>query len=44
MVEDSAKDFGHLFPGLTPVPMKQLSESYEKTIEKNISGQILKVY
>ncbi|GAA4787187.1 short chain dehydrogenase [Olivibacter ginsenosidimutans] len=44
MIEDSVKEFGHLFPGLKAVSMNELIEAYEKTIEQNISGQILKVY
>lgn len=44
MVEDSVKDFGRLFSGLAPVSMKQLTEAYERTIEENITGQIIRVY
>ncbi|ASZ09864.1 hypothetical protein CK934_02155 [Chitinophaga sp. MD30] len=44
MAEDSAKDFGYLFPNLTPVSMKDLTDAYEKTVEEKITGQILRVY
>lgn len=44
MAEDSAKDFGYLFPSLTPVSMTDLTAAYEKTIEEKITGQILRVY
>lgn len=44
MVEDSVADFGHLFPELKAVSMNQLVDAYEKTINENITGQILRVY
>jgi len=44
MIEDSVKDFGHLFAGLKPVSMSSLIAAYESTIKANINGQIIKVY
>lgn len=44
LVEDSVKDFGHLFPGLQPVSMDRIVKAFTKTIEDNINGQILRVY
>ncbi|NIG54698.1 short chain dehydrogenase [Chitinophaga sp. Cy-1792] len=44
MAEDSAADYGHLFPGLKPVSMQALVDAYEKTINEDITGQILRVY
>ncbi|MCW3466450.1 short chain dehydrogenase [Chitinophaga nivalis] len=44
MVEDSAKDFGHLFPGLQPVSMQAITDAYRKSIYENNTGQLIKVY
>ena len=44
IAEDSAKDFGHLFPGLKPVSMEALSDAYYRCIFENITGQIIRVY
>lgn len=44
MVEDSAKDFGYLFPGLQAVSMGKIVDAYVKTVEESINGQIVRVY
>jgi NAD(P)-dependent dehydrogenase (short-subunit alcohol dehydrogenase family) len=44
MIEDSVKDFGHLFPGLQPVSMKRIVDAFVKTVEDSINGQVLRVY
>ncbi|MGS2762385.1 short chain dehydrogenase [Sinomicrobium sp. M5D2P9] len=44
MVEDSAKDFGHLFPGLKPVSMEKIANAYVNAIENNNTGEVLRVY
>jgi NAD(P)-dependent dehydrogenase (short-subunit alcohol dehydrogenase family) len=44
MVEDSVKDFGHLFPGLQPVSMERVVKAFAGSVENNITGQILRVY
>lgn len=44
MIEDSAKDFGHLFPGLEAVSMERIINAFTSTIEDNLNGQILRVY
>lgn len=44
MAEDSAADYGHLFPGLNVVSMKDLVAAYDTSINEPITGQILRVY
>jgi NAD(P)-dependent dehydrogenase (short-subunit alcohol dehydrogenase family) len=44
MAEDSAREYAHLFPGMPAVPMHKLTAAYTKTINENITGQILRVY
>ena len=44
MVEDSVKDFGHLFPNLQPVSMERIVNAFTESVETNITGQILRVY
>jgi len=44
MVADSTKDFGHLFPGLKPVPMDRLLEAYVGAVEGRETGGIARVY
>jgi hypothetical protein len=44
LIEDSVKDFGHLFPGLQPVSMNRIIKAFTKTVEDTMSGQILRVY
>jgi NAD(P)-dependent dehydrogenase (short-subunit alcohol dehydrogenase family) len=44
LIEDSVKDFGHLFPGLQPVSMDRIVKAFTKTVEDTVSGQILRVY
>jgi NAD(P)-dependent dehydrogenase (short-subunit alcohol dehydrogenase family) len=44
LAEDSAKEYGHLFPGMPAVAMNKLTAAYAKTIEDNFNGQILRVY
>jgi NAD(P)-dependent dehydrogenase (short-subunit alcohol dehydrogenase family) len=44
MVEDSVKDFGHLFPGLHPVSMDRVVKAFADSVENNITGQVLRVY
>lgn len=44
MAEDSAKDYGHLFPGLNAVPMQQLVDAYVQSVESTDSGVIYRVY
>lgn len=44
MVADSVDDFGHLFPGMQPVDMAALVETYVSCVEGNGSGEILRMY
>ena len=44
MVEDSAKDYGHLFPDLRPVLMTDITKAYLDSLSTNITGQIFRVY
>ena len=44
MVEDSAKDYGHLFPGLRPIPMTEITDAYLQCLNTDITGKILRVY
>ncbi|MGN8068158.1 short chain dehydrogenase [Mucilaginibacter sp. SG564] len=44
MVEDSAKDYGHLFPGLRAIPMTEITDAYLQCLNTNITGKILRVY
>jgi len=44
LVEDSVKDFGHLFPSLQPVSMERVVAAFRETVESKITGQILRVY
>jgi NAD(P)-dependent dehydrogenase (short-subunit alcohol dehydrogenase family) len=44
MVEDSAKDYGYLFPGLRAVPMGEITQAYLQCLNTNITGKIFRVY
>ncbi|MGV6871990.1 short chain dehydrogenase [Pseudochelatococcus sp. B33] len=44
MVADSIKDFGHLFPGMTPVPMDRLIEAYVGCVEGSETGGVIRMY
>ena len=44
LVEASADDLGHLFPGHIPVSMDRVLEAYEKCIEGDLNGEVVKVY
>jgi hypothetical protein len=44
MVADSAGDFGHLFPGMEPVPMNRLTEAYISCVEGSRTGEIVRIY
>lgn len=44
LIEDSVKDFGHLFPGLEPVSMDRIVSAFVETVDNKNTGQILRVY
>lgn len=44
IIEDSVKDSGPVFPGLRPVAMNGVVDAYVKSIESDISGNIIRVY
>ena len=44
MVEDSADRFADIFPGLTPVPMDELTAYYRDLIEGSETGRIVRAY
>jgi NAD(P)-dependent dehydrogenase (short-subunit alcohol dehydrogenase family) len=44
MVADSIGDFGHLFPGMEPVPMNRLIEAYVRCVEDSRTGEIVRIY
>jgi NAD(P)-dependent dehydrogenase (short-subunit alcohol dehydrogenase family) len=44
MVEDSADEFGHLFPGLRAVSMADLVDRYVECVEGTATGQIVRAY
>jgi NAD(P)-dependent dehydrogenase (short-subunit alcohol dehydrogenase family) len=44
IVEDSADEFGHLFPGLRVVPMAELVNHYVECVESDASGRIIRAY
>jgi len=44
MLEDSAKDYGELFPGLQPVPMDKVTAAFVSSVETSVTGQIFKIY
>ena len=44
LAEDSAKEYGHLFPGMKVVKMERLVEAYVKTVEEGRNGEIVRVY
>jgi NAD(P)-dependent dehydrogenase (short-subunit alcohol dehydrogenase family) len=44
MAEDSAKDYGHLFPDLKPVSMERLVGAYVDSVEGGRTGEIVRVY
>lgn len=44
MAEDSVAAYGPLFPGLSAVSMSRLVEAYDGCIEKQVTGQIIRVY
>ena len=44
LVEDSAFKIGDLFPGHEAVPMKKVVNGYVKSIEGNITGEVIRIY
>ncbi len=44
MAADSAKAYGHLFPGMEPAPMERLVAAYVRCIEGRRTGEIVRVY
>lgn len=44
MAEDSARDYGHLFPHLKPVSMQRLVAAYTESVEGSKTGEIFRVY
>lgn len=44
LVEDSAKKFGDLFPGHTPVNMNKVAKAYQRSILGKRNGEIIRVY
>jgi NAD(P)-dependent dehydrogenase (short-subunit alcohol dehydrogenase family) len=44
MVEDSARAYGHLFPGMNAVPMETLVAAYSRCVEGAGTGEIVRVY
>ncbi|MBC9797555.1 short chain dehydrogenase [Sinomicrobium weinanense] len=44
MAEDSAADFSRFFPDLKPVGMGRIVDAYVETIEKDNTGEIIRVY
>lgn len=45
MIADSAKDYGHLFPGMEPVSMPRLIAAYVRCIEgRHATGEIIRAY
>jgi NAD(P)-dependent dehydrogenase (short-subunit alcohol dehydrogenase family) len=44
MVADSVKDYGHLFPGMEPVPMHRLVAAYVRCVEGRRTGEIIRLY
>lgn len=44
LVEPSADDLGDLFPGHIAVPMERVLAGYQKSIEGNITGEVIRVY
>lgn len=45
MIADSARDYGHLFPGMEPVSMPRLIAAYLRCIEgRNATGEIIRAY
>ena len=44
MVDDSADEFGHLFPGLRSVSMAELVDHYVECVQGTETGQIIRAY
>lgn len=44
LVEDSAAELGHFFPGSEPVPMDKVVNAYRRSIEGTRTGEIIRVY
>ncbi len=44
MVADSFDAYGHLFPGMQPVPMDRLVDAYVECVEGADTGRIIRVY
>jgi NAD(P)-dependent dehydrogenase (short-subunit alcohol dehydrogenase family) len=44
LVEDSAVAYGHLFPGLLPISMEEITEAYRSSVEDGLNGQIIRLY
>lgn len=44
VVEDASDRIKNLFPGQEPVSMKKVVNAYIRSIEGNVSGEIIKVY
>ncbi len=44
LVEASAQQLGHLFPGFIPVTMDRVVQGYLKSVDGITSGQVIKIY
>lgn len=44
MAEDSAKEYGHLFPHLKGVSMDRLTDAYIQSVEGDMSGEVFRIY
>lgn len=44
MIADSAENYGHIFPGMQPVPMHRLIGAYVRCIEGRRTGEIVREY
>ncbi len=44
MIAESATDYGHLFPGMEPVPVERLIAAYVRSVEGSPNGEIFRVY
>ena len=44
MVSSSFEAYGHLFPGMRPVPIDELVSAYVRAVARRSSGDILRVY
>jgi hypothetical protein len=44
VVEDAYGKYKDYFPGHTPVSMEKVAEAYEKSIESDLNGEVIRVY